>query len=636
MPTAFKKRTPLEFQLGGKVLPTQPVSSVSSFGDDLWDLGSLNYLKNQSARKWVIDFSITLADGSILTEPANAAVYLGFKEYLYARLHNPPNGYPPAKPYTIVHEFNLVVTFIRWMFIEDMTAYSQLRPKDIEIDFLAFLKKTTTHIGNSKTPVHRSEMRIYRILAVVQRLWHFRERMTDSLIFNPFAGKSPFAVLGLKHKQSYENTTPIIPDDVMEALAIAALDYVRIYSADILYTRSVADDYTRRFEEQYGRQIRATDKDYYRHLNQIKAILSTVPISMKPGANEPWRPYFSSPQEVRKEEHLLFIACYIVVAWLTGMRDSEITSMREGCLYVERSSDGVVERYRIRATLFKNMPDKKGREESWVAIEPVAQAIEVLERLTKPLRLQSGKKDLFLSGKKGINVPSTPAINVGLRLFAKHAGVPLVDGKPWLLSTRQFRRTLARWIARRPFGEIAGMMQFKHIQMATFEGYVGADPGWRKDLEQEKLLADIERLEDLEIDILNGTVAGPKGLELVESFRGVAGDRRHDDERYMLKHLAKTLFVGPFNLCFYEPAFALCQQHMPEKDRHTPVTSHCKPNLCPNSCITKEHLPAWEAQLVEIQRLRKGPKIPVPQRAALDQEAAKIERIIAPLRESRG
>jgi integrase len=636
MPIAFKKLPPPEIQPGGKVLPTQPVSSVSSFGDDLWDLGSLNFLKNRSARTWVIGFGITLADGSTLTEPANAALYLGFKEYLYARLHNPPNGYPPVKPYTIVHEFNLLVTFIRWMIIEDMTAYSQLRPKDIEIDFLAFLKKTTTHIGNSKTAVHRSEMRVYRILAVVQRLWYFRERTTDSLTFNPFAGKSPFAVLGLKHNQSHENTTPVIPDEVMEPLAITALDYVRTYSADILHARSVADDCARRFEEQYGRKIRATDKDYCRYLNQIKAILSTVPISTKPDANEPWRPHFVTPPEVRREEHLLFIACYIVVAWLTGMRDSEITSMREGCLYRERSSDGVVERYRIRGTLFKNMPDKKGREETWVAIEPVAKAIEVLERLTKPLRLQSGKKDLFLAGKWGINVPSTSSINDGLRLFARHVGAPLVDGKPWRLSTRQFRRTLARWIARRPFGEIAGMMQFKHIQMATFEGYVGSDPGWRKDLEQEKLIADIERLEDLEIDILNGTVAGPKGLELVESFRGIAGDRRDDDERYMLKHLAKTLFVGPFNLCFYEPAFALCQQHAPEKDRYTPITSHCQPNLCPNSCITKEHLPAWEAQLVEIQRLRKRPKLPEPQRAALDQEAAKIERIIAPLGKSVG
>jgi hypothetical protein len=340
--------------------------------------------------------------------------------------------------------------------------------------------------------------------------------------------------------------------------------------------------------------------------------------------------------ELRREEHFLFVACYIVVAWLTGMRDSEITSIRKGCLRRERSADGMIERYKIRATLFKNIPDRKGREETWVAIEPVAQAVEILERLTEPQRRQSGKEELFLGTTRGVSVPSTPTINVALRDFAEHVGASLVEGKLWRLSTRQFRRTLARWIARRPFGEIAGMMQFKHIQMATFEGYVGADPGWRKDLEQEKLLADIERLEDLEIDILNGAVAGPKGLELVERFRGIAGDRRHDDERYMLKHLAKTLFVGPFNLCFYEPAFALCQQHMPQKDRHTPVTSHCQPNLCPNSCITKEHLPAWEAQLIEIQRLRKGSKLPGPQRVALDQEAAKIERLIAPLRESGG
>ena len=316
----------------------------------------------------------------------------------------------------------------------------------------------------------------------------------------------------------------------MEPLAIATLDYVRTYSGDILRARSAVEDCRRRLEEQYGRQIRSTpDQGYDQFCIKRKAILSAIPISTKPGANEPWRQPFSSMIELRREEHFLFVACYIVVAWLTGMRDSEITSIRKGRLCRERDADGMIERYKIRATLFKNIPDRKGREETWVAIEPVAQAVEILERLTEPLRRQSGKNELFLASTRGFSVPSTPAINVALRDFAEHGGALLVEGKPWRLSTRQFRRTLARWIARRP-----------------------------------------------------------------------------------------------------------CQQHVPEKDRHAPVTSHCHPNLCPNSCITKEHLPAWEAQLLEIQRLRKGPKLSEPQRVALDQEKAKIERIIAPLRKSGG
>src|SRR3546814_7052527 len=50
---------------------------------------------------------------------------------------------------------------------------------------------------------------------------------------------------------------------------------------------------------------------------------------------------------------------------------------------------------------------------------------------------------------------------------------PGPDGKPWRITTRQFRRTIAWHIANRPFGTIAGMIQYKHASVAAFEGYAG-------------------------------------------------------------------------------------------------------------------------------------------------------------------
>ena len=47
-------------------------------------------------------------------------------------------------------------------------------------------------------------------------------------------------------------------------------------------------------------------------------------------------------------------------------------------------------------------------------------------------------------------------------------------GTPWRLTTRQFRRTIAWHIANRPFGTIAGMIQYKHASVAAFEGYAGS------------------------------------------------------------------------------------------------------------------------------------------------------------------
>jgi hypothetical protein len=53
-------------------------------------------------------------------------------------------------------------------------------------------------------------------------------------------------------------------------------------------------------------------------------------------------------------------------------------------------------------------------------------------------------------------------------------GIPLVNGQPFRLLTRQFRRTLAWFIARQPGGVIAGAIQYRHLSIQMFEGYAKA------------------------------------------------------------------------------------------------------------------------------------------------------------------
>jgi hypothetical protein len=317
------------------------------------------------------------------------------------------------------------------------------------------------------------------------------------------------------------------------------------------------------------------------------------------------------------------------------MRSSEIASLRVDSLRRELSEDGVVERFKVIGRVYKGVLALEGREETWVTIEPVARAIDVLTRLTKRLRAKAPEevKNLFLRGERISRVCILRDGNTRelLRQFVDHVKVPLVDGKVWKLSARQFRRTLARWIARRPFGELAGMIQYKHTEIAIFEGYAGRDAEFSKELSEEKILANIDLLESLKQDIIEGQVAGPKGAELIETFRGVAGERRTDDEAYMLKHLSRTVHVGMYNLCFYDPAYAMCQQHIPTSDRKAPILSHCQPNLCPNSCITKQHLGPRQSVLYGIDNLLKTSKLTTPQRLALETERREIGKSIQPL-----
>src|SRR3546814_19757121 len=77
---------------------------------------------------------------------------------------------------------------------------------------------------------------------------------------------------------------------------------------------------------------------------------------------------------------MLQSAAYIVFAFLSGMRDSEIQAMRRGCLSITKAEDGTILRHRIKSTAYKGKRGG-GEETEWVTIAPVAEAIDVLARL---------------------------------------------------------------------------------------------------------------------------------------------------------------------------------------------------------------------------------------------------------------
>ena len=227
---------------------------------------------------------------------------------------------------------------------------------------------------------------------------------------------------------------------------------------------------------------------------------------------------------------MLQAAAYVICAYLTGMRDSELQAMRVGCWSLGRSADGIVERHRIKSITYKAR-ETSGEEAEWVTIAPVVRAIEVVERLTLPQReirsadtiwqtltMHNGKMTVLRGGVIGL-------IN-GLRdhLDARSPegpAIPQVEGRPWWFTPRQFRRTLAWYIANRPFGTVAGKIQYKHASIAMFEGYSGSSPsGFRREVEQERALGQIDDVvEHYEEAIRRGLPpAGPAATRLRSEF----------------------------------------------------------------------------------------------------------------------
>jgi integrase len=380
--------------------------------------------------------------------------------------------------------------------------------------------------------------------------------------------------------------------------------------------------------------------------------LDTV-ISIDPDTGLAWRSRFDG-QTLAIEERMLQTACYILCAYLTGMRDCEVQAMDAGCLSVRRSEDGLVERYRIKSTAYKGRAST-GVTEEWVAIEPVAKAIAVLEHLTANLRRQRGGDSLWRvlhkrpNGKEHISAEIVRSLNH----FRDHlndefgsTNAPIVPsgsgGRPWRLTTRQFRRTVAWHIANRPFGVIAGKIQYKHASIAAFEGYAGESPsGFRREIERERALGQLDDiLEYFEHhrvgDHLSGPAAGRIECQLqdiagrLEPLPGIIADAARI--RTMLAHLARTLFVGVLNDCFFDPATALCLISSKNQDSTKPALSLCQPDRCPNACVTARHRPLWEASIQQAEELLRSRGLSVLQREALRTEMTRQKQMLPPQR----
>jgi hypothetical protein len=374
-----------------------------------------------------------------------------------------------------------------------------------------------------------------------------------------------------------------------------------------------------------------------------------TPISIDPDTGSPWRPRFDAKTLVH-EERMLQAACYVVCAYLTGMRDCEVQAMRSGCLSLTRSADGVIERHRVRSVAYKSKA-RTGEPATWVTIAPVAEAIRVLKELSARAAAARGSDTLWpvLSLKTGTKAHVSAEIVRQLNAYRDHLNVsfsaetapvipPAPSGGPWRITTRQFRRTIAWHIANRPFGTIAGMIQYKHASVAAFEGYAGSGKsGFRAEVETQRALGQIDDILDYFDDRrAGGSPSGPAAPRVTRALDAAAdtlgplpamiADRAR--VRTLLASLARMLHVGPLADCFFDPATALCLKRTTASDRTTPLIVLCEPTRCPNACITQRHRPAWERAAADAALLLREKRLPAPQRVVLQQELARVQAVL--------
>lgn len=657
------------------------LSDTSRFSDDVWLVGPA--VLQRSGRSQSLHFANFPAEHRA---DAKLLCYAGLSGEI------PEDEDRPMVATVLSMQVRIRHLFVWMSKYRPGAAIADLRPADLDA-YQTYLETTV-----------RSAWQRYALRTAVAFLWRYRTtlgaralsfdpRLTEYWSAEPYPGKRT------------ENATSRIPEAVHAPLLVWSIRFVDDFADDILngidlwrvrrsqgtagdgrpgltwgQAPALIRDYLSRARVA-GRPL--PGKDGRVNLSAIGRAVGCAPLALEPyraelaelavelGVSEyadlnqtisgrldgePWIEGFrTNPVErdsLSTMSLLLQTACYIVIAFLSGMRDSEIKHLRTGASKIVADSQGTPIRWVVHSLAFKGEEEAAGVPATWVVGAPAARAIAVLERLA----LVSGASSPWLfaplltgpgrgSGARNTN----EALTVGGTIHAlnrfrdwitryceergRSDGIPDHNGQPWRLTTRQFRRTLAWYIARRPGGAIAGAIAYRHHSIQMFEGYAGtSDSGFRAEVEAEAALARgqhlLEMTERNEHLRLGGPAAGEAYARLTEfsSNGAFAGTVQTDPRRFLrlLKARGPEVYPGRYVTCTFDASKAQCHNSASGPDIQT-----CQPMTCRNVALTADNRDAWQAEVALIDAdLAQRPELPPVLADRLRQRRARILELV--------
>ena len=362
------------------------------------------------------------------------------------------------------------------------------------------------------------------------------------------------------------------------------------------------------------------------------------------GTQAPWRTEITL-QELSDELRMIRAACYVFIAALSLMRDSELQEIERGALTTYYGAPAVKSR--------KIKQDPAQPELHWWIIEPVAEAIAVVEQLswhpthvfaagTDPLPIPT-KAPAW--GRRGIDAAASIDFFIG-QANATRARTGLEEISLTRVRPHMFRRTMAIIASQEPDSEIALGLQLKHaarraLANRTTHGYSQMDTAWANEFDTQLELAAARRLVELlkarrageAIAVGPGAARMHAGLDRViakldqdPTLRAQLADEQV--ELMLLRDEFPNLHFGTINHCNWVAADAECQNALPEQDRgQAPLLGACQPARCRNSVVTKSHAPIWLAEEEDLARMLRTDRLAAPRREALEVRLTDVQRI---------
>lgn len=680
--------------LGNRPLrPNADHGALSRYRDDRWDLGPAVFAPQFGACS--VNFGqVPAAFINVLKHACWLMINYDGPDIVATRT-SPPR---PAI-LSIWTEFRHMRAFTEWLTTQGLVRFGEVSLHDLD-EYLAAVKDS----GLTR------DMQQDRLTAV-RKLWAYRsfldpgDRLPE---VPPWHGERLHHLL--EGRRSQELTTPRIPPPTMNALLAWALRMIEDLAADI--TAAIREDQRLadrarprqrrggRYRRRNGdvakdltglvrafsrlniplpgtRSIATGELDYhYGYLARLldtdavsvrtpacQAVLRDCGLALREGAplllvptglidSQRWREDPIDESETRPLARHLMAACFIVIAYLSGMRPGEVLALERACvrrdpdtgllLMTGRHWKGV----RDEAGVF--VPEGEIRRDPWVVVEPVAAAIAALEKLHDeqllfPNRLgartETGAR--YRDGRSR----STQNMSNDLNAFREwvndycnrtgRGDAILIDAEQPSIQPRQFRRTLAWFIARKPRGIIAAAIQYGHVKIQMTVGYAGTyASGFPDDLAFEELLARLDMLADSHEHVTAGEhVSGPAAgqyrhrVEDAQRFAGHALTTRRE-ARALFSNPDLQIYPGAGMTCVFDPQRAACRIERDETDaRRTPDLSDCRAH-CANIARTDRDIDALREQAAQLAAVANDPLAPAPRTIRYQHELDRLRTLI--------
>ena len=556
------------------------VSQRSFFLDDVWDFTEEQGDPSLSVHQKKIDWDAVINGDKKLKDQEYAKALLSMKQLAYfmvTRLNR--------KPISIVARIRAWIRLLKFLSclpypitnFNDVTEY-------ILNDYIEYLKSKP---GRDKKKNVTSSTVAYNI-SCLNLLYDYKMYIVDALPLRPSGFDSPNAVAGFTHSEALMKRTEAIPDVELKIIIDWCLEYISNKSNKLLTNLEKFVIYA---QELTNKKV-------------------DIKVSTR-RTNRFWEdnPDFNSTFRFIREISLLRAACFIIIAFSTGMRVSEILSIKKGAIREEKILNHDIF-YWIDSTLYKGQKRFRGTARSWMAGKKAAEAVEILEKLSSffsteetpylflPVMPPGPTMSLIEFKKQQINVMSRPALQASLNEICEINGIEM-NLTPHRLR-RSFARNIIRWTSTSIF---ALKDHLKHWSLYMTDWYIGLDPELIEDLEAERIILSSEIIEKICTENIGGLGGRKFMLELEKrikngtlpkEFRGKAGAEYRMNMIQSIHDSGLIAFpCTHMNFCVFQKDAALCTKG------DFPKVNKCKPFECSNSFITEEHVPDLSKELDE-------------------------------------